>query len=92
MCGYPDCIHRLVKILHQVSQTISKMIDGLALGVVIEVQAMVNILLQEYSEFYNLCLVGFGFPIFQDYAKRFGTNFKFRMWVNNFSWGSKNSS
>ena len=55
------------------------MIDGLALGVVIEVQAMVNILLQEYSEFYNLCLVGFGFPIFQDYAKRFGTNFKFRM-------------
>ena len=79
MCGYPDCIHRLVKILHQVSQTISKMIDGLALGVVIEVQAMVNILLQEYSEFYNLCLVGFGFPIFQDYAKRFGTNFKFRM-------------
>ena len=77
MCGYPDCIHRLVKILHQVSQTISKMIDGLALGVVIEVQAMVNILLQEYSEFYNLCLVGFGFPIFQDYAKRFGTNFKF---------------
>ena len=33
--------------------------------------------LGEYSEFYNLCLVGFGSPIFQDYAKRFGTNFKF---------------